>query len=56
MKTQSGGLFSRLRSNPALVIFTVVLLVCLAVMGFIVAQLLSFSQKDQQLKANLDPK
>ena len=47
MKTESGGLFSRFKANPLLAVLIFLLLGCMVVMGFIVAQLLTYSDKDQ---------
>lgn len=50
MKTESGGLFSRFKANPLLAVLIFLLLGCMVVMGFIVAQLLTYSDKDQHLR------
>ncbi|MBC6906026.1 methyl-accepting chemotaxis protein [Saccharophagus sp. K07] len=50
MKTRSGGLFSRVKENPVLAVLILLLLGCVVVMGFIVAQLLAYSDKDQHLR------
>ena len=50
MKTESGGLMSRFKTNPYLAVLIFLLLGCMVVMGFIVAQLLTYSDKDQHLR------
>jgi twitching motility protein PilJ len=50
MKTESAGLFSRFKSNPVLALLVFLLLGCMIVMGFIVAQLLTYTDKDQHLR------
>lgn len=50
MKTESGGLMSRFKSNPLLAILVFLLIGCVVVAGFIVAQLLAFSDEDQKLR------
>jgi twitching motility protein PilJ len=50
MKTESGGLMSRFKANPFLAVLIFLLLGCMVVMGFIVAQLLTYSDKDQHLR------
>ena len=50
MKTESAGLFSRFKSNPVLAVLLFLLVGCVVVMGFIVAQLLTYSDKDQHLR------
>src|SRR5690606_12463368 len=50
MKTESAGLFSRFKANPLLAVLIFLLLGCMVVMGFIVAQLLTYSDKDQHLR------
>src|SRR5690606_352296 len=50
MKTESGGLFSRFKANPLLAVLIFLLLGCVVVMAFIVAQLLAYSDKDQHLR------
>jgi twitching motility protein PilJ len=50
MKTESAGLFARFKSNPFLAALIFMLLGCMVVMGFIVSQLLAYSDKDQQLR------
>ncbi len=50
MKTESGGLVARLKSNPAMSMLIFLLLSCVLVIGFIVSELLAFSDKDQGLR------
>jgi twitching motility protein PilJ len=50
MKTESGGLISRFKANPVLAVLIFLLLGCMVVMAFIVAQLLTYSDKDQHLR------
>ncbi len=50
MKTESGGLFSRFKSNPLLAFLIVLLIGCVVVVGLIVTQILAFTDKDQQLR------
>lgn len=50
MKTESAGLMSRFKSNPLLAILVFLLVGCVVVMAFIVAQLLAYSDKDQYLR------
>jgi twitching motility protein PilJ len=50
MKNESGGLMLRFRSNPWLAVLIFLLLGCVVVMAFIVAQLLTYSDKDQHLR------
>jgi len=50
MKTESAGLFSRFKSNPVLALLIFLLLGCMVVMAFIVAQLLTYTDKDQHLR------
>ena len=50
MKTESSGLISRLKSNKIMAILIFNLICFVAVIGFMVAKLLSYSESDQQLK------
>lgn len=50
MKTESGGLIARIRSNPSMAILIFTLLCFVVAIGFIVAKLLAYSEQDQQLK------
>jgi twitching motility protein PilJ len=50
MKTESAGLASRFKSNPVLALLIFLLLGCMVVMAFIVAQLLTYTDKDQHLR------
>ncbi len=50
MKTESSGLFSRLKSNKIMALLVFVLVCFVVVIGFMVAKLLAFSEGDQKLK------
>ncbi len=50
MKTESSGLFSRLKSNKIMALLVFVLVCFVIVIGFMVAKLLAFSEGDQKLK------
>ena len=50
MKTESGGLAARIKANPTLSMLILLLLGCVVVIGFIVSQLLAYSDKDQSLR------
>lgn len=50
MKTESGGLIARIRSNPSMAILIFTLLCFVVAIGFIVAKLLAYSEQDQKLK------
>lgn len=50
MKTESSGLISRLRENPLLAFLVLLLVGCVVVVGLIVAQILTFTDKDQTLR------
>src|SRR5690606_10860920 len=50
MKTESSGMISRLKAHPVMAILIFLLFCLMAVIGYIVVKLLTFSEQDQRHK------